>query len=217
MSHSDEDLGVIVKSKNNFFIFKRRRIKGGQKRYMILRCSNGEAVQCHEATNLRKSEKYLESLIGQSGCGMCDFFVAFFLVMVLSVFIWLFYPIKIASANPITVLLCEAVGEDKRGMQAVGEVYRMRLDEGLPVDARGFSCLARKDLYSFLGKIKSRQKLLARTAWQASQTSDITSGADHYLTRDAYYDALVSGHPKWVKKMKYVTTIGNHVFLKEKK
>jgi hypothetical protein len=98
----------------------------------------------------------------------------------------------------INIIVGEASGEGFQGMQAVGEVLR-----------RSKSW---KGFYGAKGKHnRSEPKsvwIMARKAWQASKTSNITRDADHFENIEAF------GRPYWADSCQETVKIGHHTFFK---
>lgn len=123
---------------------------------------------------------------------------------------------------PIQTIVLEAQGEPLEGQIAVGEVIRHRAINWhkKAVDERQFQtvCLAYKQFSCWnspemarfaLSKTSFKAIQMAMKAWNASEESNLTHGATHYVN-------LSLCHPKWVDKMIKTAVIGHHTFYYEK-
>ena len=115
--------------------------------------------------------------------------------------------LNLAAVDPeraVQAIVCEAANQGFDGMTAVGEVIRNR------DSLKGFSCLKRADLSSFLSRQPSYVFREAERAWARSQASKLALGATHYENVKAF------GLPLWAQGMKETARLGDHVFFKEK-
>ena len=118
------------------------------------------------------------------------------------------------TGNPVRVIIGEAAGEGFDGMTAVGEVYRNRIRNRIPVTGSAFSCLSRTNLDAFIKRQGPKISGMAELAWTRSETSGLTAGADHYMTTRLYNSGK---RPRWAGKMAVTVVIGDHTFLRSKK
>lgn len=115
----------------------------------------------------------------------------------------------------IETLLLEARGEGLEGMQAVAEVIRKRSKESgtsyvdVVMKPWQFSCWNEPSYKSDkrLAKFDGEDWQLASQAWEQSETSNLTGGANHYLNTKA-----VKYLPRWAKVGRLVGRIGKHTF-----
>lgn len=106
----------------------------------------------------------------------------------------------ITETQAIQCLIGEAGNQGIEGMTAVGEVLRRR------GSTRGLhGCKTALSRHS-----KEKLRAEARQAWRASETSNLTNGADHFENVEAF------GFPKWAKNMKQTVKIKNHTFFVSK-
>lgn len=103
--------------------------------------------------------------------------------------------------NAVRAIIGEAAGEGEQGMQAVAEVIRRR------GSLKGFYGLNAPHVDKQPAWVWKR----ARKAWEASETSNITAGADHFENVKAF------GVPKWARGHKPVAVIGSHTFWRLRK
>ena len=114
----------------------------------------------------------------------------------------------------IQTILLEARGESLEGQIAVGEVIRTRSRErnktvqAVCFERLQFSCwndktVARKALIGITGEEYQE----ASKAWELSEGSNLTMGANHYLNK-----RKVKKLPKWAKVSLETVTISNHTF-----
>ena len=118
------------------------------------------------------------------------------------IFLLLFCPSVYAESIPDSVavqcLIGEAGNQGFQGMQAVGEVLRLR------GSTRGlYGC--KNPVFSHSSP-KLREQALK--AWKASKTSNLTKNATHFENVEAF------GMPKWAKSMTRIIKIKNHTFFK---
>ena len=108
------------------------------------------------------------------------------------------YSMPISEEIAVKCLIGEAGNQGFEGMQAVGEVLRLRGSiKGL------YGCKNRVFSHS---SPKLRKQALS--AWKASKTSNLTKKATHFENIEVF------GEPYWAKGMTKTVKIKDHTFLK---
>lgn len=115
----------------------------------------------------------------------------------------------------------EARGESHEGRVAIGEVIRNRMKQRVhsdgtvagtvlaPYQFSGYNTKDPNRIPSFLLDDDSPCCCDCRTAWDESETTNLTKGATFY------YNPRVVGTPAWAVPAKHVATVGHHEFYAE--
>lgn len=126
------------------------------------------------------------------------------LLLIVSIFFFLFFPVSIYAREipediAVKIILSEASNQGLKGMVCVGEVIRHR------GSIKGFYGYRR---YGWARESKSVWET-AKKAWEESQYTNYTKGADHFLS------VHVSGIPEWLRYSVKTYEYKDHIFYKE--
>ncbi len=122
------------------------------------------------------------------------------------------------------ILVGEAAGEGEEGLRLVAEVLANRAGnrytlEEVATAPYQFSAYMRPDLTDFYLRQPKEVRDLARRLLQEVQTPGYEfryPNVKHYVTKDLWDRRDSPGAPSWLRKMKPVAIVGNHVALIEK-
>lgn len=113
----------------------------------------------------------------------------------------------------VKCILGESEGESLEGMTAVGEAMRNRIKSMGDRALRGvYGCKAVKESGGVYRRgariIPDYAVKRAFKAWEASKTSNLVGGADHWEAIETF------GSPKWAYKLSKTAKVGQHTFFK---
>lgn len=119
------------------------------------------------------------------------------------------------------VLLGEAVGEGPEGLAFVRDVFvnrsraRKQTLEEVVSAPKQFSAFGRSDLADFVAQQPPMLQNLANLLIEEARDPTFQPATDvqNFVTRDLWDRRNEPGVPAWIKKMKAVAFIGNHVAL----
>jgi len=130
---------------------------------------------------------------------------------------------NVEAHNTVTVakvIAGEAAGEGYQGMLAVANVIhnRMKLHGKSAyqiISARSqFSAFKMPKLME--RNYKEVKDIVDDLVEQLNALEDITNGATHYVTKEVWNKHLKNPrYQSWLKDMKVVKTLGNHIFFRE--